>query len=156
MTAKRPTLSIKPPASRQTVPRVRPSYEVKPVLQPGYRPDLKPDSLALALLGAANAVAQVRAGTTLPQALTVAFGVAAAGPQTRGAIQDIAYRAMRQLGRSETLVGLMAPKAPEPLVAALLACALALINAPDETAPYEEFTVVDQTVTAWSTTVNAS
>jgi 16S rRNA (cytosine967-C5)-methyltransferase len=55
---------------------------------------------------------------------------------------------MRQLGQSETLIGLMAPKAPEPLVAALLACALALITALDEVPPYEEFTVVDQTVTA--------
>jgi 16S rRNA C967 or C1407 C5-methylase (RsmB/RsmF family) len=33
-------------------------------------------------------------------------------------------------------------------VAALLSCALALMTAPDAVAPYEEFTVVDQTVTA--------
>ncbi|MBW8901218.1 MAG: 16S rRNA (cytosine(967)-C(5))-methyltransferase RsmB [Massilia sp.] len=144
MTTKRPTLTVKrAPAPAE---RVRQSYEVKPVLQPGYRPELKPDSLALALLGAANAVAQVRAGTTLPQALTVAFGVAAAGPQTRGAIQDIAYRAMRQLGRSETLLGLMTSKAPEPpMLYALLCCALALIDS--DPPPYEAFTVVDQAVT---------
>ena len=36
MTAKRPTLSIKPSAPK-AAPRVRASYEVKPVLQPGYR-----------------------------------------------------------------------------------------------------------------------
>jgi len=86
MTNKRPTLSIK--SAKSAAPRIRPSYEVKPVLQPGYRPDLKPDSLALCLLGAANAVSQVRAGTTLPQALLTAFGVTNATPQARGAIQD--------------------------------------------------------------------
>lgn len=151
MTAKRPTLSIKPSAPKPA-PRVRASYEVKPVLQPGYLPQLKADSLALALLGAANAVSQVRAGVTLPQALTTAFGVTQATPQTRGAIQDIAYRTMRQLGRSEVLLGLMTSKAPEPpMLASLLCCALALIDTPDGAKPpYEEFTVVDQTVTVAS------
>src|SRR5665647_3291958 len=93
MTAKRYTLSIKSAAAKpaqpaHAAPRVRASYEVKPVLQPGYLPRLKPDSLALCLLGAANAVAQVRAGAALPQALTTAFGVTQASPQARGAIQD--------------------------------------------------------------------
>jgi 16S rRNA (cytosine967-C5)-methyltransferase len=149
MTNKRPTLSIKPAAPKAAAPRVRASYEVKPVLQPGYRPDLKPDSLALCLLGAANAVAQVRAGAALPQALLTAFGVTNAAPQARGAIQDIAYRTMRQLGRSEALLGLMTSKAPEPaMLASLLCCAISLIDTPDgAAAPYEEFTVVDQAVT---------
>ena len=151
MTDKRPTLSIKPaaPKARAAAPRVRASYEVKPVLQPGYRPDLKPDSLALCLLGAANAVAQVRSGAALPQALLTAFGVTNAAPQARGAIQDIAYRTMRQLGRSEALLGLMTSKAPEPaMLASLLCCAISLIDTPDGAAPpYEEFTVVDQAVT---------
>ena len=147
MTNKRPTLSLKP--ARPSAPRIRPSYEVKPVLQPGYRPDLKPDSLALCLLGAANAVAQVRAGVTLPQALVAAFGVTNATPQAKGAIQDIAYRTMRQLGRAEALLALMTSKAPEPpMLASLLCCALVLIDPPDGAdAPYEAFTVVDQAVT---------
>ena len=149
MTTKRPTLSIKPVSAKPAAPRVRPSYEVKPVLQPGYRPNLKPDSLAMSLLGAANAVAQVRAGTTLPLALANAFGVTLAAPGARGAIQDIAYRTMRQLGRSEALLGIMTSKAPEPpMLASLLYCALSLIDTPDGAAPpYEEFTVVDQAVT---------
>ena len=151
MTNKRQTLSIKPalPKAHSAAPRVRASYEVKPVLQPGYRPDLKPDSLALCLLGAANAVAQVRSGAALPQALLTAFGVTSAAPQARGAIQDIAYRTMRQLGRSEALLGLMTSKAPEPaMLASLLCCAISLIDTPDGAAPpYEEFTVVDQAVT---------
>jgi len=154
MTNKRPTLSIKPAAHKKAPApqRIRPSYEVKPVLQPGFRPDLKPDSLALCLLGAANAVAQVRAGAALPQALLTAFGVTAASPQARGAIQDIAYRTMRQLGRSEVLLGLMTSKAPEPpMLAALLCCAISLIDTQDGAAPpYEEFTVVDQAVTVAS------
>jgi 16S rRNA (cytosine967-C5)-methyltransferase len=149
MTTKRTTLSIKPATGKPAAPRMRASYEVKPVLQPGYRPSLKPDSLALCLLGAANAVAQVRAGAALPQALSTAFGVTAASPQARGAIQDIAYRTMRQLGRSEILLGLMTSKAPEPpMLASLLCCALSLIDTPDGGAPpYEAFTVVDQAVT---------
>ena len=158
MTAKRQTLTIKTPSIKPAAkPRtpapeqapLRASYEVKPVLQPGYLPRLKPDSLALCLLGAANAVAQVRAGTTLPQALTTAFGVTQASPQARGAIQDIAYRTMRQLGRSEILLGLMTSKAPEPpMLASLLCCALSLIDTQDGAIPpYEEFTVVDQAVT---------
>jgi 16S rRNA (cytosine967-C5)-methyltransferase len=157
-TDKRTTLSIKPAAKAvakdvsQEAGRkgVRPSYQVKPVLQPGFRPDLKPDSLALCLLGAANAVSQVRAGVALPQALTTAFGVTAASPQARGAIQDIAYRTMRQLGRAQTLLALMTSKAPEPpMLAALLCCALSLIDTPAGMAsPYEDFTVVDQAVTA--------
>jgi 16S rRNA (cytosine967-C5)-methyltransferase len=156
MTDKRPTLSIKPAstakpkaaATRAPAP-LRASYEVKPVLQPGYRPNLKADSLALCLLGAANAVAQVRGGTALPQALTTAFGVTAATPQARGAIQDIAYRSMRQLGRSVVLLSLMTSKTPEPaMLSALLCCALALIDTIDGAeAPYDAFTVVDQAVT---------
>ena len=153
---KRPTLklktvlkpAVKPAAS---APKLRPSYhpDLKPMLQPGFKADLKPDSLAFCLLGAANAVAQVRSGTALPQALAIVFAQSGATPQARGAIQDIAYRTMRQLGRSETLIGLLTSKAPEPpMLAGLLCCALSLILAEDEAAlPYEEFTVVDQAVT---------
>ena len=151
---KRPTLKLKPalqPASKAAPPKLRPSYhpDLKPVLQPGFKTDLKADSLAFCLLGAANVVAQVRAGTALPQALAIVFAQSGAAPQARGAIQDIAYRTMRQLGRSETLIGLMTSKAPEPpMLAGLLCCALSLISSPDDGAlPYEEFTVVDQAVT---------
>jgi 16S rRNA (cytosine967-C5)-methyltransferase len=146
MNKQRPTLSLKSPAA----PKERASHAraLKPAVQTDFKTGLKPDSLAFSLMGAAHAVAQVRTGTALPQALALVASRHEATPQARGAMQDIAYRCMRQLGQSETLIGLMAPKAPEPLVAALLSCALALITAPDEHAPYEEFTVVDQTVTA--------
>ena len=152
---KRPLITIKTspkPASRPE-PRSaeRPHHALKPVLQPGYKPDLKPDSLAFCLLGAANAVAQVRSGTALPQALAKLFVQTGALPQARGAMQDIAYRTMRQLGLSETLITLMTSKAPEPpMLHALLCCALSLVtNANDsaEPLPYDDFTVVDQAVT---------
>jgi 16S rRNA (cytosine967-C5)-methyltransferase len=110
-----------------------------------------PDSLAFALLGAAQAVAQVRAGTALPRALARIFSREEMTPQTRGAIQDIAYRTMRQLGLADTLIELMTSKAPEPPeLRALLCCALSLICSPEEAAgkTYEPYTIVDQTVTA--------
>jgi 16S rRNA (cytosine967-C5)-methyltransferase len=141
----------RPAALRPAAPQLRASHQrdLKPALQTQFKADLKPDSLAFALLGAATAVVQVHGGMALPQALAGVFANTGATPQGRGAIQDIAYRAMRQLGRSEALVGQMAPKAPEPLVAALLACALPLMAAnEDGQPPYEEFTVVDQAVSA--------
>lgn len=153
MADKRPTLSLKPTPKTggpQRAPAPRTRHEFKPAPQTGYRPVLPPDSLALALAGAAHAAAQVRGGTALPQALAASFGVMQASPQARGAIQDIAYRAMRRLGRSEALLGLMTSKAPEPpMLAALLCCALALLDTDEgEALAYEEFTVVDQAVTA--------
>jgi 16S rRNA (cytosine967-C5)-methyltransferase len=138
------------PAAPRGTASLRPSHEVKVAPQRDYRPDLKADSLALALLGAANAVARVRAGSALPQALAGVFTAYDATPQARGALQDIAYRSMRQLGRSETVLGLMTTKAPEPpMLAGLLCAALALLDPPPGTpAPYEAFTVVDQAVNA--------
>ena len=108
---------------------------------------LKNDSLAYSLLGAARAVALVRTGTALPQALTRVGNAMLASPQTRGAIQDIAYRTMRLRGRADALVQAMTSKPPQPaLLMAMLQCALALLD--DEAGAYEAYTVVDQTVTA--------
>ncbi|HET7796540.1 MAG TPA: hypothetical protein VFK72_01545, partial [Nevskia sp.] len=131
-------------------PRVRHSHEVKTPAQLDYRPALREDSLAFALLGAASSLARVRAGTALPQALAEVAQAWDAPPQARGAMQDIAYRAMRQLGRSGILLGLMTSKAPEPaMLAGLLECALALLDPPEGSEPpYEAFTVVDQAVGA--------
>ncbi|MCA1858331.1 16S rRNA (cytosine(967)-C(5))-methyltransferase RsmB [Massilia oculi] len=147
--AERAAARSAPPAPRDTA-RLRPSHEVKVAPQRDYRPDLKADSLALSLLGAANAVARVRGGSALPQALSAVFGAYEVTPQARGAIQDIAYRTMRQLGRCETLLGLMTSKAPEPpMLDGLLCAALALLDPPQGgQPPYEAFTVVDQAVTA--------
>ena len=64
-------------------PRLRHSYEVKAPVQLDYSPDLRTDSLAFALLGAASALARVRAGVALPQALADVFQAYDAPPQAR-------------------------------------------------------------------------
>jgi 16S rRNA (cytosine967-C5)-methyltransferase len=109
--------------------------------------DLKNDSLAFGLHGAATAVAEVQAGTALPRALTHVFNTTKATPQARGAIQDIAYRSLRLYGLTGSLLPLLADKPPHPpLLDALISCALALL-AEDEPG-YEAFTVVNQAVEA--------
>lgn len=114
--------------------------------------NLKPDSLAFTLHGAAQAVAEVGGGTALPQALAKIFTKTGATPQARGAIQDISYYSMRHIGRADALLNAMTTKQTEPAVLhGLLCCALALISDPDESTSdprYNEFTVVDQAVTA--------
>jgi 16S rRNA (cytosine967-C5)-methyltransferase len=117
---------------------------------------LKPDSLAFSLVGAAQAVAFVLEGTALPQALSRVFTQMDASLQARGAIQDIAYRTMRQVGRVDALIKLMASKPPEPpLLYSLLCCALSLLVHEDPTqAPYDDFVVVDQAVNAASSSEN--
>src|SRR4051812_6735778 len=118
MNKQRPTLSLKSPA-KAAAPKLRASHarDLKPALQTSFQTGLRPDSLAFSLIGAAHAVAQVRTGTNLPQALAQVWAKMDVKneltPQARGAMQDIAYRCMRQLGQSETLIGLMAPKAPD-------------------------------------------
>lgn len=110
--------------------------------------NLKNDSLAYALLGAGQAIAMVRDGASLPQALAQVFAQAAAPAATRGAIQDIAYRTMRGVGQAEVLITALTSKAPEPaLLHGLLCCALCLLAELDNPA-YDHFTVVDQAVTA--------
>ncbi len=109
---------------------------------------VKPDSLAYSLLGAAQAVALVRKGTALPQALGRVFEKIDAPMPARGAIQDIAYRTMRGWGRANALLAHLTTKAPEPAVLhGLLSCSLSLIATPGET-PYDDFTVVNQAVSA--------
>ena len=146
----KPPARVQKPAAKPPVAAPRPAHEVKPQFQQAFRPNLPGDSLALAMLGAASAVAQVRAGTALPQALAGVFSAYEVTPQSRGAIQDLAYRTMRGLGRAETLLGLMTTKAPDvPMLVGLIHCALVLLDPPEgEKAAYEPFTVVDQAVTA--------
>ena len=115
-------------------------------------PNLKTDSLAFTLLGAAQAVAEVGRGVALPQALARIFAQSQATPQARGAIQDISYHCMRHIGRAEALLNAMTTKPTEPAVLhGLLCCALGLLSDPaanDTHARYNEFTLVDQAVSA--------
>jgi len=111
---------------------------------------IKPDSLAYSLVGAAQAVAYVLEGMALPQALSRVFTQNELNPQARGAVQDIAYRTMRQVGRVDALIKAMTSKLPEPpLLYSLLCCALTLLVTENpEDAPYDDFVVVDQAVNA--------
>ncbi|WP_244814803.1 16S rRNA (cytosine(967)-C(5))-methyltransferase RsmB [Caballeronia sp. Lep1P3] len=108
---------------------------------------LAPDSLAFALDGAAQAVGAVRAGSALPAAIQTV--VATAGhAAARGAIQDIAYRAMRRLALADALLHKLVRKAPPPYVGNVLTCAFALLTDDEAHAAYAPFTVVDQAVSA--------
>lgn len=109
--------------------------------------DLKNDSLAFGLHGAAVAVAEVQSGTALPRALAQVFQTTQATPQARGAIQDIAYRSLRLYGLTGSLLPLLADKPPHPpLLDALISCSLALLA--EEEPGYDAFTVVNQAVDA--------
>lgn len=111
-----------------------------------FLPDLPQDGLAFALFGAAGAVTLVQAGSALPEALSKSFSQVT--PVARGAIQDLAYRAMRQQGLCQALIAKLTSKQPSPsLLYGLLCVALSLLQKDaDGNLPYGEFTVVDQSV----------
>ena len=93
------------------------------------------------LQAAASVLAAVRQGESTTPAL------ARLEPGLRPAAQALAFQALRNLGRAEALRRLLAQRAPPPVADALLCTALALAwNQQD--APYEAFTLVDQTVEA--------
>jgi 16S rRNA (cytosine967-C5)-methyltransferase len=97
--------------------------------------------LSALLAAAADAVAAVRAGRSLNDAL-------AACPATlRPGAQAIAFHAMRWLGAAQTVRIMLAPRSPPPPVDALLLAALALLW-PGSGEPYATHTVVDQAVSA--------
>ncbi|MDB5797523.1 MAG: putative rRNA methyltransferase [Paucimonas sp.] len=105
-----------------------------------------PGSLANALLLASQAVDAVWQGNALPAALAATWGADTA-PETRGAVQDIAYRCMRQAGTANAVLKLVTKRPPEPpLLSALLQCGIGLLLDPQR--PYEPFTLVDQAVDA--------
>ncbi|RZT38403.1 16S rRNA (cytosine(967)-C(5))-methyltransferase RsmB [Cupriavidus agavae] len=117
------------------------------------------DSLAFQMLGAAAAVRGVHEGTALPQAIEdVATHLRldrVRDAATRGAIQDLAYRSVRQFGTTRALVTQLVTRPPGALVDSLLAVALALLLEGDDgdgskvgRGGYSAFTVVDQAVSA--------
>lgn len=89
----------------------------------------------------ATALAAIRAGTSG----AVAFD--AVEPALRPGVQALGFQVLRWLGRAEALRRHLAKRTPPPLPDALLCTALALAWDPDH-APYEPFTLVDQTVEA--------
>lgn len=136
-----PQVNVDTPSQADNKPKANPTPDLLAI---------KPDALATSLLGAAQAVSYVLDGVALPQALSRVFEQSKAEASTRGAIQDIAYRTMRQVGRADALITLMTNKPAEPpLLYCLLCCALTLlIKEPGVAAPYGEFVVVDQAVNA--------
>ncbi|MFW9616367.1 16S rRNA (cytosine(967)-C(5))-methyltransferase RsmB [Aquabacterium sp.] len=99
-----------------------------------------PSSLPLwqLLIGCADAVAAVRQGQSLTDAL-------AARPATeRPGVQALSFAVLRRLGTAEALRKKLVPKAPQPWVDALLLSALALALGTE----YNAHTLVDQAVEA--------
>jgi len=98
--------------------------------------------LATLLGHAADAIAAVRAGRSLDDAL--ARVPAAARPGT----QAIAFHALRGLGGAQAARTRLVAKPPAAKVDALLLVALALLWPTGEAAPYADHTLVDQAVAA--------
>jgi 16S rRNA (cytosine967-C5)-methyltransferase len=103
----------------------------------------RPHSLPLAELLAhtADAVAAVRAGTSLNEAL------ACCPAEARPGTQALAFHALRWLGAAEVVRRALAAKAPPPKVDALLLSALALLWPPGSP-PYADHVLVNEAVAA--------
>ncbi len=150
---KRPLITVKSKSSSFPIKSksVESANSIKSTLLQDAQKKLKVDSLGFCLLGAAQVLTQVLTGVALPSALTKTFRAMDAPLPARGAIQDIAYRSMRQMGRAEALLELMISKAPESrLLHGLLCCSLSLMLPHDDELdmPYEMFTIVNQAVLA--------
>ena len=103
-------------------------------------------SLAYAFLGAATAVAEVAAGRNLNEALSALWrDRPQLAPGQRGAVQDLAYTALRRFGRDAFFLSrLMDMPLRDGPVQALLLVALARLAL----RPEEAHTIVDQSVEA--------
>lgn len=93
------------------------------------------------LAATAQALQAVRTGQSSTSAL------APVPAPLRPGVQALLFQVLRNLGRAQALRRALAPRNPAPAVDALLCCALALAWEP-QTAPYEIFTLVNQTVEA--------
>ncbi len=99
-------------------------------------------NLELALYAAGNAVAQVRAGRSLSDALAGLEGDAS----LRAAAQDLAYGTLRNLGLLDAILAELLRKPAKPALHALLLAALYQLRA----RPHTSHTTVDQAVRAVS------
>lgn len=112
-------------------------------------PGLPHDSLAFALLRAAEAMASVMGGRNLDGALATCWQKHAPIVTQRGAIQDLAYGALRQFGRGDFLLRRLLREpldetGDKPLLRGLLLAALYRL----ETRPDDAHTTVNQAVAA--------
>lgn len=93
------------------------------------------------LLATASVVQGVRSGVSATAAL------AAVALALRPGVQALSFQVLRHLGRAQSLRRQLAARSPPPATDALLCTALALAWS-DAEAPYECFTLVNQTVEA--------
>ncbi|WP_296494313.1 16S rRNA (cytosine(967)-C(5))-methyltransferase RsmB [Rhodoferax sp.] len=73
--------------------------------------------------------------------------VSAVDASLRPGVQALSFAVLRSLGRAQALRGMLAPRRPAAPVDALLCTALALLSQ-EADAPYDAFTLVNQTVEA--------
>ena len=94
---------------------------------------------------------QLQAVANVLQAIQAgASGTAAIGAvdvSLRPGVQALSFAVLRTLGQAQALRRLLAPRKPSPQLDALLCSALALLSQGDD-APYDAFTLVNQTVEA--------
>ncbi|BDT65878.1 ribosomal RNA small subunit methyltransferase B [Comamonadaceae bacterium OS-1] len=93
------------------------------------------------LLATAEVLHAIRNGASATPAL------AAVDSPLRPGVQSLVFHSLRNLGRAEALRAQLAKRPPPPAADALLCTALALVWQ-EADAPYEAFTLVDQTVEA--------
>ncbi len=93
------------------------------------------------LQAAAGVLQSIRGGASATPSLAAVDG------PLRPGVQAIVFHTLRNLGRAESLRAQLAQRPPPAFADALLCTALALVWREDE-APYEIFTLVDQTVEA--------
>ncbi|WP_295960151.1 16S rRNA (cytosine(967)-C(5))-methyltransferase RsmB [Rhodoferax sp.] len=93
------------------------------------------------LLATAEVLHAIRNGTSATPALAAVDG------SLRPGVQSLVFHSLRNLGRAEALRAQLAKRPPPPAADALLCTALALVWQ-EADAPYEVFTLVDQTVEA--------
>jgi 16S rRNA (cytosine967-C5)-methyltransferase len=99
----------------------------------------QPVALWQQLQAVAYALVQIRRGTSGTVALD------AVAPALRPGVQALLFHVLRQLGRAQSLRDQLVNRAPAPLPDALLCSALALAW-DEQTAPYDPYTLVNQTV----------
>ena len=102
---------------------------------------VQPIPLWRQLQSVAAVLLAVRAGVSGTAAL------AEVGAELRPGVQALVFQVLRSLGRAQALRQLLANRTPAPAVDALLCTALALMWSETD-APYEPFTLVNQTVEA--------
>lgn len=121
--------------------RPHPSRSTPP--QPSGAPSAAKEPVALwqQLAATANALQAVRDGQSGTAAL------ASVDARLRPGVQSLLFQVLRQAGRAEALRRQMVARTPPSAADALLCTALALCWNPDD-APYEPFTLVNQTVEA--------